>query len=131
MGSLDEALDAARSSLDRVKPTDAQWLQAHGALIVDIRPYHNRLEEGEIPDSVPVERIHLEWRLDPSSEWRLPEVHPDRIVVLVCNEGYASSLAAADLKRLGLRQATDLVGGFRAWRTVGLPIREGGTPAVP
>jgi rhodanese-related sulfurtransferase len=130
MSSIDDALAAARSTLDRAEPVEAQQLQAEGALIVDIRPHANRLDEGEIPGSVQVERIHLEWRLDPTCEWRLPEVHPDLVVVVVCNEGYASSLAAADLQRLGLPSATDLVGGFRAWRAAGLPVRDGGTPAV-
>ncbi|GAB3568438.1 rhodanese-like domain-containing protein [Amycolatopsis endophytica] len=128
---IDEMLAAARSSLERAEPADAWRLQAEGALIVDIRPIANRTAEGEIPGSVPVERIHLEWRLDPSSDHRLPQVHPDLPVVVVCNEGYASSLAAADLRRLGLARATDLVGGFRAWRGAGLPVRPGGTPAVP
>ena len=131
MSSIDDAVDAARSTLGRAEPAEVQRLQVEGALIVDIRPHVNRLEEGEIPGSVPVERIHLEWRLDPSSEWKLPEVQPDLPVVVVCNEGFASSLAAAGLKRLGLPKATDLVGGFRAWRAAGLPVREGGTPAVP
>jgi rhodanese-related sulfurtransferase len=131
VSSIDEALAAARSTLDRVEPAEARRLQAEGALIVDIRPHGNRLDEGEIPGSVPVERIHLEWRLDPGSEWRLPDVHPDLTVVIVCNEGYSSSLAAAELKSLGLRNATDLVGGFRAWRAAGLPVRSGATPAVP
>jgi rhodanese-related sulfurtransferase len=131
MSFIDDALAAARSTLDRAEPADAQRLQAEGALVVDIRPHSNRLAEGEIPGSVPIERIHLEWRLDPTSEWRLPEVDPDRAVIVVCNDGYSSSLAAADLKRLGLPHATDLVGGFRAWRAAGLPVRAGGTPAVP
>ena len=131
MSSIDDAVAAARSTLGRAEPAEVQRLQVEGALIVDIRPHVNRLEEGEIPGSVPVERIHLEWRLDPSSEWKLPEVHPDVPVVVVCNEGFASSLAAAGLKRLGLPKATDLVGGFRAWRAAGLPVRGGGTPAVP
>jgi rhodanese-related sulfurtransferase len=80
---------------------------------------------------VPVERIVLEWRLDPHGAYRLPEVTEDAIVIVVCNEGYASSLAARDLKRIGLRNATDLAGGFRAWAAAGLPVREGGTPPVP
>ncbi|MFI6028566.1 rhodanese-like domain-containing protein [Amycolatopsis magusensis] len=129
--SIEDALAAARSTLSRVEPEAASRLQAEGALVVDIRPHANRLEEGEIPGSVPVERIHLEWRLDPASEHRLPEVHPDLAVVVVCNEGYASSLAAADLKRLGLRHATDLIGGYRAWRSAGLPTTPGGRPAIP
>ncbi|MCU1679292.1 MAG: sulfurtransferase [Amycolatopsis sp.] len=131
MSAIDDILAAARSTLDRVEPAEALDLQERGALIVDVRPYANRLEEGEIPGSVPVERIHLEWRLAPDSEWRLPEVHADLPVVVVCNEGYSSSLAAADLQRLGLRNATDLTGGFRAWLAAGLPVRTGGTPAVP
>jgi rhodanese-related sulfurtransferase len=131
MSAIDDALATARSTLDRANPADAQRLQAEGALIVDIRPQVNRLDEGEIPGSVPVERIHLEWRLDPGSAWKLPEVHSDLAVVIVCNEGYSSSLAAADLQRLGLSKATDLVGGFRAWRDAGLPVIPGGAPAVP
>ncbi|WP_020671001.1 rhodanese-like domain-containing protein [Amycolatopsis nigrescens] len=128
---IEDVLAAARSTLDRADPATARALQAEGALIVDIRPFANRSAEGEIPGSIPVERIHLEWRLDPDGEHRLPEVRADRAVVVVCNEGYASSLAAADLKRLGLAKATDLAGGFRAWAAAGLPIRPGGTPAVP
>jgi rhodanese-related sulfurtransferase len=131
MSAIDTVLAAARSTLDRAEPAEALALQERGALIVDIRPYANRLEEGEIPGSVAVERIHLEWRLAPDSEWRLPEVDAELPVVIVCNEGYSSSLAAADLQRLGLRNATDLTGGFRAWLAAGLPVRAGGTPAVP
>ncbi|MGC7098535.1 rhodanese-like domain-containing protein [Amycolatopsis lurida] len=129
--SIEDTLAAARATLTRVDPAAASRLQAEGALVVDIRPHVNRAEEGEIPGSVPVERIHLEWRLDPASDHRLPEVHAELPVVVVCNEGYASSLAAADLKRLGLRRATDLIGGYRAWRAAGLPVEPGGRPAVP
>lgn len=129
--SADDLLAAARSTLDRVDPAAARALQAEGALIVDIRPVANRAAEGEIPGSVPVERIHLEWRLDPVGEHRLPQVHAGLAVIVVCNEGYASSLAAADLQRLGLARATDLAGGYRAWLATGLPTRPGPTPAVP
>jgi rhodanese-related sulfurtransferase len=129
--TIDELLAQARAELDRVTPEQADELRRAGALIVDIRPYANRLAEGEIPDSVPVERIHLEWRLDPAGDHRLPGVTEDTRVVVVCNEGYSSSLAARDLHRLGVRGATDLIGGFRAWAAAGLPIRAGGTPAVP
>ena len=131
MTALDDFLADARSTLDRADPARAADLQAEGALIVDIRPYANRVAEGEIPGSVVVERIHLEWRLAPESEWRLPGVSAETVAVVVCNEGYASSLAAADLRRLGLVKATDLAGGFRAWAAAGLPVREGGTAAVP
>ncbi|WIX79067.1 rhodanese-like domain-containing protein [Amycolatopsis carbonis] len=131
MSSIDDFLAGARSSLDRVSPERASSLQAEGALIVDIRPHANRAAEGEIPGAVVVERIHLEWRLAPDSDWRLPGVTPDTTAIVVCNEGYSSSLAAADLQRLGLKNATDLAGGFRAWAEAGLPVVEGGSPAVP
>lgn len=129
--TVDEFLDEARAELDRVQPDEASRLQRDGALLVDIRPIGNRRTEGEIPGAVPVERIHLEWRLDPTSEHRLPEVDKATRVIVLCNEGYASSLAARDLQRLGLANATDLVGGFRAWAAAGLPVVEGGRPAVP
>jgi rhodanese-related sulfurtransferase len=129
--SADALLDAARARLTRVTPAEAAALQADGALVVDIRPHTNRLTEGEIPGAVIIERIVLEWRLDPGGDHRLPGLTADSHVVIVCNEGYASSLAAADAQRLGLRHATDLVGGFRAWRAAGLPVVPGGTPAVP
>lgn len=130
MSAVDDLLAKARAELDRVEPAEAAALQRDGALFVDIRPYANRATEGEIPGSVPVERIHLEWRLDPHGEHRLPGFTEDSTVIVLCNEGYASSLAARDLKRLGLRNATDLVGGFRGWLAAGLPVRDGGTPAV-
>ena len=131
MSAVDSLLASARSSLDRVDPVRARELQEAGALVVDIRPLANRAAEGEIPGAVIVERIHLEWRLAPDSEWRLPSVTADSTVVVLCNEGYSSSLAAADLQRLGLRNATDLEGGFRAWAAAGLPVQDGGSPAVP
>ncbi|EOD69886.1 rhodanese-like domain-containing protein [Amycolatopsis vancoresmycina] len=131
MSAVDSLLAAARSGLDRVTPGRARELQEAGALLVDVRPLANRAAEGEIPGAVIVERIHLEWRLAPDSEWRLPAVTPDTTVIVLCNEGYSSSLAAADLQRLGLRNATDLDGGFRAWAAAGLPVQAGGSPAVP
>lgn len=108
-------LEAARRRLDRVAPGDLAAAAAAGALVVDLRPAADRAADGELPGAVVVERIHLEWRLDPTSPDRLAEVVPDQRVVLVCNEGYASSLAAADLQDLGIAGATDLVGGYRAW----------------
>ncbi|HEY0498078.1 MAG TPA: rhodanese-like domain-containing protein [Kutzneria sp.] len=129
--TVDEYLDQARAELDRVDPAQAKRLQDEGALLVDIRPIANRSAEGEIPGSVPVERIHLEWRLDPRSDHRLPELDGATKVIVLCNEGYASSLAARDLHRLGLATATDLVGGFRGWAKAGLPVVPGGRPAVP
>ena len=128
--AVDDVLDAARAELVRATPAEAARLLADGALVVDIRPEHNRAAEGEIPGSVAVERIVLEWRLDPTGEHRLPDVTADRTVIVVCNEGYASSLAARDLHRLGLPNATDLIGGFRGWVAAGLPTRPGPSAAV-
>lgn len=128
MSNVDTILEDARSHLKRLEPHELH--QRKDALIVDIRPIHNRLAEGEIENSVVVERIVLEWRLDPVGDWRLPGFDADTTVVVVCNEGWASSLAARDLQRIGLANATDLVGGYRGWRAAGLPIREGGSQAV-
>ncbi len=124
-------LTRARARLERVEPEQAATLQRDGALVVDLRPHANRLAEGEIPGAVIVERIVLEWRLDPTGEHRLPGLTADTPVVLVCNEGYSSSLAAADAHDLGLHRATDLIGGFRAWKAAGLPVAPGGSPAIP
>lgn len=106
-------LEEVRRSIDRVEPAGLATAAADGALVVDIRPEADRRAEGELPAAVVVERIHLEWRLDPTSPHRIPEATPGRRVVVVCNEGYASSLAAQSLRALGV-DATDLVGGFRA-----------------
>ena len=90
---------------------------AAGALVVDIRPAEQRQRDGDLPGAVVIDRNVLEWRLDPTSPHRIAEAgDPDRLVVVVCNEGFSSSLAAATLRRLGLTRATDLVGGFQAWR---------------
>jgi rhodanese-related sulfurtransferase len=112
-------LEESRRDLDRVEPVDLATEMAAGALVVDIRPAHNRETEGLLPGAVVVERTVLEWRLDPTSPDRIPESDdPDRRIILVCNEGYSSSLAAETLQRLGMRRATDLVGGYRKWREV-------------
>jgi rhodanese-related sulfurtransferase len=126
--SAEEFLDEARQTLSRVEPHELAGLA--DVLLVDIRPHHNRAEEGEIPGSIPVERIVLEWRLDPDGEHRIPGFTADTTVVVLCNEGYASSLAARDLQRVGLPKATDLVGGFRGYAEAGLPVRAGATQAV-
>jgi len=113
---IDEALVEARRTLPR-RPTadDLPVLRARGALVVDIRPIEQRDRDGEVAGAVVIDRNVLEWRLDPTSLHRIPEAtDADRVIVLVCNEGYASSLAAASLQRLGLRGATDLDGGFQA-----------------
>ncbi|SHG04147.1 rhodanese-like domain-containing protein [Streptoalloteichus hindustanus] len=130
--TAEDLLRAARADLDRITPRGLAELRTREkVLVVDIRPRETRAAEGELPGAVPVERIVLEWRLDPEGEHRLPGVTADTRVVVVCNEGYASSLAAHDLRRLGLTRATDLVGGFRAWKSAGLPVVAGGGPPVP
>ena len=114
---MDRLLDDVRRGLDRVEPDDLAAEVEAGALVVDIRAADTRGPEGELPGALVVDRIVLEWRLDPTCEARLPEADdPDRRVILVCNDGYASSLAAETLRRIGLSRATDLVGGYRAWR---------------
>ena len=120
---IDVALEAARRSLPhRPTPAELPDLVARGALVVDTRPVHQREQEGKLPGALAIDRNVLEWRLDPTSDHRIVDVATDQPVVLVCSEGYASSLAAASLQQLGLRGATDLDGGYRAWRAwVGQP----------
>lgn len=122
MTTIHELLAAARERLDRVGPDKAAALVADGARLVDTRPQWQRDDEGTLPGALLIERNHLEWRLDPSSGARIPEaVDHDVAVVVVCSEGYTSSLAAASLQDLGLHRATDLVGGFQAWKAARLP----------
>lgn len=122
--TVDDLLARARARLHRLDPADAAAAVARGALLVDIRPAWQRADEGEIPGALLIERNHLEWRLDPSTDARIPEaVDHDVEIIVVCSEGYSSSLAAASLQDLGLHRATDLIGGFRAWRDAGLPAR--------
>lgn len=116
-----ELLAEARAGLVRLTPAEALAAQRAGAVLVDIRPQLNRETEGTLPGALVIERNVLEWRLDPSSDARLDVAAYDLHVVVVCNEGYTSSLAAASLQELGLRRATDLDGGYRAWRAAGLP----------
>jgi rhodanese-related sulfurtransferase len=120
--TIDDVLADARAQLKRVDPAQAQEAAERGAVLVDIRPAANRAAEGEIPGAVIIERNVLEWRLDPASDARLPIASYDLEVIVVCNEGYTSSLAAAALQELGVHLATDLEGGFRAWAASGLPV---------
>jgi rhodanese-related sulfurtransferase len=118
-----EILAAARLRLHRLGPADAYVLQRNGGVLVDIRPHAQRRAEGGIPGTLVVERNHLEWRFDPRSDARLPIADRyDLPVVVVCSEGYTSSLAAAALQEIGLWRATDLAGGFKAWEAEGLPV---------
>ncbi len=120
MSALDLALAEARASIaPRVAASELRSELAAGALVVDIRPAALRDRDGELPGATVVERNVLEWRLEPGGDHRLPEMDdPGRRVVVVCDEGYASSLAAAQLRDLGVRNATDLVGGYQAWRAL-------------
>src|SRR5690606_17083728 len=121
--AVDAALARARARIDRLTPAQAHRAQQEGALPVDTRPEPYRAAEGSIPGAVVIERNVLEWRLDPTGPDRIPEAdRADRPVVVFCNEGYASSLAAAQLRELGLTAAADLAGGFRAWKREGLPV---------
>ncbi|HEY8720714.1 rhodanese-like domain-containing protein [Pengzhenrongella sp.] len=114
--AIDALLEAARQGLDRVQPADLAAEIATGALVVDTRPVEQRQRDGDLPGAIVIDRNVLEWRLDPTCPDHAPEMtDPDRRVIVVCNQGFSSSLAAATLRRLGLRRATDLSGGFEAW----------------
>jgi rhodanese-related sulfurtransferase len=120
--SIDEILSDARQRLRRLDPAQAQAAMRDGALLVDIRPQAQRQAEGSVPGALTVERNVLEWRFDPRSDARLPQAAGyDLRLIVMCSRGYTSSLAAASLQDLGLRQATDLAGGFAAWARAGLP----------
>jgi len=114
--AIERLLHESRAGLERVEPAALERELAAGALVVDIRSIEQRQRDGDLPGAVVIDRNVLEWRLDPSSPYRLPIADdPETRVVLVCNEGFSSSLAAHTLQRLGLPRATDLVGGFQAW----------------
>ena len=121
--TIDEILSEARGRLERVNATEAYSRASRGALLVDIRYEALRRRDGTLPDALIIERNELQWRLDPLCPYRLPQAeHHDLDVLVLCNEGYASSLAAVDLHELGLHRATDVVGGFQAWAAAGLPV---------
>ena len=138
--TIGEILAAARARLARLTPAEAFEEFCAGATLVDIRPAGQRAAAGEVPGSVVVERNHLEWRFDPESDARLPWVTGyDLRPIVICEEGYTSSLAAVALQELGL-DATDVIGGYAAWAAVGLPtarpeectavVAPGASPAV-
>jgi rhodanese-related sulfurtransferase len=119
---IDDLLAAARARLRRLSPVETFVAVERGAVLVDIRPVAQRAEHGEIPGAIVIERNVLEWRLDPRSDARLSFADRyDLHVIVTCQEGYTSSLAAAALQDIGLSRATDLAGGFAAWRAAGLP----------
>ncbi len=122
--TIDDLLRAARERLDRLQPAAAWELAQRGeAVLVDIRAGDLRAAKGAIPGAVHAPRTVLEWRADPASGHSDPRINDlGTRLVLICNEGYASSLAAATLQDLGFEHATDMVGGFEAWRAAGLPV---------
>ena len=123
--TIDQLLDDARRSLKRLDPRAALDARRAGAVLIDIRTESQIARDGTIPGALVISRNVLEWRLDPASDWRDPRgprLHDQ--VVVVCDEGYQSSLAAATLQQLGFARATDLDGGFQAWRVAGCPIQQ-------
>jgi rhodanese-related sulfurtransferase len=123
---IDELLAEARAGLRRMSPQEAAAAVAAGALLVDTRTPAHRARQGALPGAVVIDRTVFEWRLDPTSPYRIPEVTGHDVqVVVVCREGFSSSLAAASLQRLGLHRATDVIGGVDAWVAAGLPVHRG------
>jgi rhodanese-related sulfurtransferase len=128
--TINDLLDAARRRLDRVEPREAAAAVREGAVLVDIRSERDRDRDGVIPGALFLPRNVLEWRVDPASGHSAPGLGAalDRRIILICDEGYQSSLAAATLQDLGFTCATDLVGGFQAWRAAGLPVEAAPLP---
>jgi len=121
--TADQLLERARARLVRVDAARAAEELAAGALLVDIRPADQRAAQGDVPGAMVIDRNVLEWRLDPASPWHVASVgdHTERII-LICAEGFQSSLAAANLQEMGLVNATDVIGGFESWAAAGLPV---------
>ena len=120
--NIDEMLVAAREKIIRTTPAETQAELGAGAIVIDLRCDSDRLA-GVIPGSIPIARSVLEWRCDPTSDWSEPRVaRPDERVVLVCQDGFSSSLAADSLRQLGFERVGDLIGGMRAWQAAGLPV---------
>jgi rhodanese-related sulfurtransferase len=130
---INKMLAEARANLVRLEPV-AAWAAAQqpGTFLVDSRPEFQRRTGGELPGAIVIERNHLEWRLDPSSPGRIAEAVDAAVRwIIVCDAGYASSLAADSLRRIGLPRSTDVIGGFQAWRTAGLPVQTSTFPRPP
>jgi rhodanese-related sulfurtransferase len=122
-----EMLDEARASLQRLEPEEAHAAMEQGALVIDVRCESDRKSTGGIRGALNIPLSVLEWRLDPASETRHPDIDGnDRRIILICAEGYSSSLAARRLHELGFDDATDVIGGFEAWAERGLPVERPG-----
>jgi len=130
--ALNRLLARARATLTRLAPAQADDAVRNGAILVDIRPEFQRRKDGEIPGALVIERNHLEWRLHPASSARVEEaVAADIHWIIICDEGYASPLAAATLQLIGLSRATDVAGGFQAWSAARLPVVDPGPVTAP
>jgi rhodanese-related sulfurtransferase len=123
--TIAQLLDEARRGIERLSPVEADAAARAGAVLIDIRSESQRARDGTVPGATYIARNVLEWRLDPASPHRDPAyARRDLRLILICNEGYQSSLAAATLQELGLTRTTDLAGGFQAWRAAGLPVED-------
>jgi len=126
VAGVDHVLAEAREGVRRYTPHETEAARIRGALIVDTRTETQRAEAGELPGAVVIDRTVLEWRLDPAGDARIAEACGyDIEVVVVCRQGYSSSLAAESLRRVGLHRATDMAGGVEAWQQAGLPLHRG------
>ena len=130
--SIERVLAAARAGLQCLHSAEALAPHGRGALVMDTRTPEQRRAQGELPGAVVIDRTVLEWRLDPTSPWRIPEATgADLHVVVACRQGFSSSLAAASLRAVGLHRATDLIGGVEAWIAAGLPVHGGAADVRP
>jgi rhodanese-related sulfurtransferase len=122
---IDEVLAASRDGIRRLTALETAEAVARGALLVDTRTEAQRRAQGDLPGALVIDRTVLEWRLDPTSPWRIPEARcPEVEIVVVCRQGYSSSLAASSLRAVGLHNATDMIGGMEAWLAAGLPLSD-------
>lgn len=122
MNDIDAVLHRARAGMRRLDPHETRAAVAAGALLIDTRTERQRATQGDLPGAIVIDRTVLEWRLDPRCASRIPEATGhDLLIVVVCRQGYSSSLAAASLRAIGLHRATDLAGGVEAWLAAGLP----------
>jgi rhodanese-related sulfurtransferase len=132
VGRIDDLLDTARARIHRLTPEEARAAAADGGVILDTRTYEQRRADGVIPGATVMNRNVVEWRVDPTSGWEDREVVARRgPVIVMCDEGFASSLAAATLVDLGIEDAADMIGGYQAWKAAGLPTEPAPPPGPP
>jgi rhodanese-related sulfurtransferase len=132
VGRIDDLLETARARIHRVTPEQARDAVARGGVILDTRTYEQRRVDGVIPGATVMSRNVLEWRVDPTSGWEDPDVLARTgPVIVMCDEGFASSLAAATLVDLGIDDAVDMIGGYQAWKAAGLPTEPAPPPGPP